>query len=129
LAAIPPASVAQAQAEPTPATSSGAGLRVAGIGIGAVGVAAVVSGVFLGLHANKLFEQATEANRSYDYSKDQSSKTYRTMEWIALGVGGAAIVTGGVLYFLGASKRGNPPVAIAPLIAPGTGGAALFARF
>lgn len=128
-AATPTTAAAQVQAEPAPSVSSGHGLRVTGVALGAVGVVGMAAGIYFGLHANSLYGEATKPNTVYDYSKDQSSKTFRTMEWVALGVGGAAIATGAVLYYMGASRRGTSPVAITPMVAPGTGGATLFARF
>ena len=65
----------------------------------------------------------------FDSSKYDPSKTYRTMQWVTLSVGAAAIVTGGVLYYLGASKKSASPVAIAPIVGPGLGGAALSTSF
>jgi tetratricopeptide (TPR) repeat protein len=125
-----PEQVAQVQAQPEPAQSTGRGLRIAGVTIGIVGVASAVTGVVLGLHANSLYQQATTPGSPYDPSKDQSSKTFRTLEWVSLGVGGAAIVAGSVLYYLGASaKSASASVAVMPLIAPGAGGAAIFGRF
>jgi tetratricopeptide (TPR) repeat protein len=118
------------QVQPDAAQSKGRGLRIAGVTIGVVGVASAVTGVFLGLHANSLYQQATTSGKPYDASKDQSSKTFRTLEWVSFGVGGAAILTGGLLYYLGASaKSATSAVAVMPLIAPGAGGAAVFGRF
>jgi hypothetical protein len=48
---------------------------------------------------------------------------------VTLGVGAAAAVTGGVLYYLGARATSTPAVAVLPFAAPGAGGATLFARF
>jgi tetratricopeptide (TPR) repeat protein len=123
-----PAPMTQMQTLPPPVSSTGSGLRIAGITVGAVGVAGVVTGIFLGLHANSLYDESTSG--IYNDDKYQSSKTFRTMEWVSFGLGAAAVVTGGVLYYLGASaKPANPPVAIVPVAGPGTGGAALLGRF
>ncbi len=131
-APLPPPSnpIVPVQAEAAPPASAGRGLRIAGIATGAVGVAGVVTGVFLGLHANTLFDEATKPGSVYDDGKYQDSKTFRTLEWVSFGVGAAAIVTGGVLYYLGYSAKSNAPsVALVPIAAPGTGGAALCGRF
>jgi tetratricopeptide (TPR) repeat protein len=125
---VAPVSVLQAQ--PAPAPSSGRGLRIAGIAVGAVGVAGVVTGVVLGLQATSLHDDAVKAGSVYDDSKFQSAKTYRTMAWASLGVGAAAIATGGVLYYLGAtSSSAGQPVTVVPVVAPGMGGAAIAATF
>ena len=123
-----PELVTRAHAEPSQGT--GLGLRIAGIAVGTVGIGGVVAGVFLALHGNTLHEQATKPGSPYDDSKEQSSKTFRTLGWVCIGVGGAAVVAGGVLYFVGASSKPAPSsVAIAPFIAPGAGGAAISGRF
>jgi tetratricopeptide (TPR) repeat protein len=116
-------------AQPAADPSAGRGLRIAGIAVGAVGVASVVTGIVLGLQANTLNDEATKPGSVFDNSKYDSAKTYRTMGYVTLGVGAAAIVTGGVLYYLGASKNSSSSVAIAPMIAPGLGGAMLAASF
>jgi len=118
---------------PQPASSEdthpGRGLRIGGLVAGGVGVAAVAAGIAFGLHATSLHDQAYPAPpRAYDYSKDQDSKSFRTLEWVSFAVGGAAVITGGVLYYLGVSAS-NAPLALAPLVAPGAGGAAVFGRF
>jgi len=120
----PEATVAVAQ--PTESAHQGRGLRIAGIVSASVGVAAVVTGIAFGLHANSLQDEAYKG--TYNDSKLQDSKSFRTLQWVSIGIGGAAVVTGGVLYYLGVSAK-NAPVAFAPLVAPGMGGAAVFGRF
>jgi hypothetical protein len=51
------------------------------------------------------------------------------MEWVSFSVGGAAIVAGGLLYYFGWSAGAEAPVALAPMVAPSTGGAVLSGRF
>jgi tetratricopeptide (TPR) repeat protein len=117
------------QPAPVESAQQGRGLRIAGMATAGAGVAAVVVGIVFGVHASSLHDQAYPAPPlGYNYSKDQDSKSYRTLEWVSFGVGGAAVVTGGVLYYLGLSAK-NAPVAIAPIFAPGAGGAAVFGRF
>ncbi len=126
--AAPP--VIPVQAPAAPPASAGSGLRSAGIAVGAVGVAGVVSGIFFGLHASSLHDDATRPGSVFDDSKYQDSKTFRTLEWVSLSIGGAAIVTGSVLYYLGYSaKSANAAVALVPVAAGGVGGAALCGRF
>jgi tetratricopeptide (TPR) repeat protein len=116
------------QAQAAAPASTGRGLRIAGITVGALGVAGVVTGVFFGVHANSLHDEATSG--TYDDSKYQDSETFRTLQWVSVGVGAAAIVTGGVLYYLGyAAEPAGPQVAIVPIAGPGAGGAALCGRF
>jgi tetratricopeptide (TPR) repeat protein len=127
---VEPVPVIREQAQPERAQTAGRGLRIAGIGIGATGVAGVVTGIALGLHASSLYKEANTAGNPYDYAKDQSSRTFRTLEWVSFSVGGAAIATGAVLYYFGASaKSASTSVAVAPFLAPGAGGAAISGRF
>jgi tetratricopeptide (TPR) repeat protein len=113
---------------PPPSAHDGRGLRIAGIVTGGVGVAAIVTGIILGVHASSLHDEAYKG--TYDSEKDDASKNYRTFSWVAIGVGATAVVTGGVLLYLGLrSKEPAPSVGLAPLLSPGAGGAALFGRF
>jgi tetratricopeptide (TPR) repeat protein len=124
-----PVPVVQAQPAP-PAASPGRSLRIAGITVGVLGVAGVAAGIVFGVHATSLHDEAVKPGSVYDDSKYQSSKSFRTLEWVSLGVGGAAIITGGVLYYLGATaKSSGHPVAIVPVVGPGIGGAALSGSF
>jgi hypothetical protein len=109
--------------------SQGRGLRIGGIVAAGVGVAGAVTGVVLVLHGNSLHDEAFATGSQFDSSKYDSSKTFRTMGWVAVGVGAAAVATGVTLYILGARASSEPSVSVAPMVAPGTGGAALFGRF
>jgi tetratricopeptide (TPR) repeat protein len=124
-----PSAPAPQPAQPTTLAQEtpGRGLRIAGITTAAVGVAGVGLGVAFGLHANTLHEEAFSPR--WDPEKFDSSKSYRTLEWVSFSVGGAAIVAGGLLYYFGWSAGSEAPVALAPLLAPGTGGAVLCGRF
>lgn len=130
VAPAPTASVLAPQPEqraPLPKENPGRGLRIAGLTTAGVGVVGVGLGVVFGLHANTLHDEAY--NPRWDAAKFDSSKTYRTMEWVSFGVGGAAIVAGGLLYYFGWSASTEAPVALAPMVAPSTGGAVLSGRF
>ena len=84
--------------------------------------------IYLGVHATSLYDDAY--NTTYDSSKEQSSKTFRTLEWVSIGVGAAAVATGAILIIVGATSKGQRLlVALAPLLAPGVGGASIFGRF
>ena len=120
------------QTTPAPAPKSegkpGRGLIIAGIVTGGVGVLAIGGGVFSGVHASSLYDEAYQGQ--YDSSKEQSSKTFRTLEWVSFVVGGAAVATGTILIIVGATSKGeSSTVALAPLLAPGVGGASVFGRF
>jgi tetratricopeptide (TPR) repeat protein len=130
VASAPAASVIAPRPEqpaPLPKENPGRGLRIAGLTTAGVGVVGVGLGVAFGLHANTLHNQAYSPR--WDAAKLDSSKTYRTMEWVSFSIGGAAIVAGGLLYYFGWSAGAEAPVALAPMVAPGTGGAVLCGRF
>jgi tetratricopeptide (TPR) repeat protein len=109
--------------------SQGRGLRIGGIVAAGVGVAGAVTGVILVLHGNSLHDESIAAGSQFDSSKYDSAKTFRTMGWVAVGVGAAAVATGVTLYILGSRTGSEPSVSVAPVVAAGTGGAALFGRF
>jgi tetratricopeptide (TPR) repeat protein len=109
-----------------PATS-GRGLRIGGVVVSCVGLAGIGTGVFFGIHSNSLYTQARQG--TWDPAKDDSSKTFQVLEWVSLGVGGAAVATGIVLYIVGATaKSPSETVSFVPLLAPGVTGIALAGR-
>jgi len=124
---VEPPPLAPVQAQATPQPSAGRGLRIAGIAVGAVGLAGAATGVFLVLHANSLHDEAVKG--VYDDGKYQDAKTFRTLGWVSLGVGAAAVATGGVLYYLGYSAKRAQSVALVPTVGAGAAGALLCGRF
>jgi hypothetical protein len=112
------------QSGPQPASDSGAGLRTAGIITAAFGGAAVVTGVILNLKVNSMASDMQKTN-GYTDSKDSDRKTYVSLGWAGYGVGAACVVTGAVLYYLGARSGapGAASVAFVPALAPGQAGA------
>ena len=92
--------------EPMP----GKGMRVAGIVTMGVGVAAIGAATFFGLRARSLaneLEDATRAGQPWSQDladKESRGKTMNTLSLVGFGVGAAAVVTGGILYYLGARK-------------------------
>ncbi|WP_428263349.1 hypothetical protein [Haliangium sp.] len=118
--------------EPPPA-GAGRGLRIAGLATAAAGVVALGLGVKFGLDADAAGEDLstkppgapwTEADRTLVSDGEAAERNM----FIALGVGGAAVVAGGVMYFLGASAAAESPMITA---APGQGGfqVAILGRF
>ena len=89
---------------------SGKGMRVAGIVTMGVGVAAIGAATFFGLRARSLaseLEDATRAGQPWSQDladKESRGKTMNTLSLVGFGVGAAAVVTGGILYYLGARK-------------------------
>lgn len=120
----PPASLTRATAEPperrfTRATWTAAGVGVAGIG----------AGTALGLRARSQWQQARRdcdgSNNCSDAADALIERSRRDGNIATLGfaIGGAALITGVVLYVRSPRSRGRP-VQLAPLIAPATTGAA-----
>jgi hypothetical protein len=114
--APPPAPAAVVQPSPTapppPVTNPGAALRVTGLVVGGVGVATLATGLLLNLKANSL---ADDANKTHDPATESSQKSYKTGSQVCYGLGGAALVTGVVLYVVGRAK-GSPEVPAVALL-------------
>lgn len=124
------AGVLDSKTAATEAPTRGRGLRIGGIAAASVGVAGVVAGVVMVLHGNSLHDESIKAGATFDSAKFDSAKTYRTVGWVCLGVGAAAVATGATLYVVGSrAATEQPSLALAPLWAPGTGGAAILGRF
>jgi hypothetical protein len=115
---------------PNEEPNQGRGLRIGGIVVAGVGVAGVAAGIVMVLHGNSLHDESITPGAPFDSAKFDSAKTYRTVGWIALGVGAAAVATGVTLTIVGShAGSSKSSVALAPLVAPGTAGAAVLGRF
>jgi len=130
---VPPSSISE-QVEPSPVPSvvaksaqtgseprtGGSGLRTAGIVIGACGVAAAASGVIFSVETKNVQNEVTSDNdrRSFDRKKYDNGKLYSELQWVGYGVGGAAILGGAVLYFLGARETSptKDSISVAPAV-------------
>ncbi len=130
---LPPPVDVTAQTEPRPAVPEeaprpGKGMRVAGIVTMGVGAAALAGGVVFGLRAKSLasdLEDATHAGMPWSQDladKESQGKTMNTLAIVGYCAGAAAIVTGGILYYLGATKASRAAderTAIVPAVGPG----------
>ncbi|HUJ63104.1 MAG TPA: tetratricopeptide repeat protein [Kofleriaceae bacterium] len=103
-----------------PATSSDSHdlERYAGIGTAGVGVAMIVTGAFFGYKSSTLSNQVSGACTSgclwSDVSDiDKYARLDATVQWWLYGLGAAAVVTGGVLYWHG-SRSEHSSVIVAP---------------
>jgi tetratricopeptide (TPR) repeat protein len=101
-------------------------LELAGIGVGALGVASLALGAtFAGLTASintKLNHPAADA--PFDPSLAERGNTYQALEGVFFAVGGAALVTGVVVYAVGA-KRARAASHVVPVVGPQGAGASL----
>jgi hypothetical protein len=90
---------------------------------------------------NEESSNACESNAALLDMKS-SGDTKRTMGYVFYGIAGAALVTGGILLYLNRETsyeitadqyrkelKAKKPVAVAPMVAPGTAGAMVFGRF
>jgi tetratricopeptide (TPR) repeat protein len=107
--------------EDQPATRPGRTLRIAAIASGVVGLAAVGGGVACLLVARSRDEEAVRLP-VYDAAREQSLKsdasTARTAGYVALGVGGAAVVTGAVLAIVGWHADAPGTISLQPVLGP-----------
>ncbi|HKE19163.1 MAG TPA: hypothetical protein VKB80_30015 [Kofleriaceae bacterium] len=120
-APAPPPAVVSAPVEPAP--RPGRRLRIAGIATGAAGAAALAVGVYFGLRARSLADQASRAD-VYDPDLDDRGESAERAMLIGAGIGAAALATGAVLYVLGrragagAGAEEAPALTIVPSLAP-----------
>jgi len=112
-----------------PRPAAGRGLRVAGVVAGAVGLVGIGGGVFFSLRARSLSDSVSSASR---YSPDdaQSGKNAAVLQWVCYGAGGAAVVTGALLYWKGRRQGADQPTfSLVPLLGPNSVGLASAGRF
>jgi len=111
----------------------GRGRRMTAIGIGAAGVAALGAGIactLVGRHKFDAINDDAAADRPYNESNG-NWKTYETAAVALYVVGGAALVTGTVLYLNGrrSETSGTATMSLRPVITPSRAGASLSVRF
>jgi hypothetical protein len=123
--ATAPAS-ADLAASPSP-NSAGAGLRWAGIASAGVGVAGLALGIVLNIKANGIADDISAPN-VYSRKRESDRSSYETWGRVGYGVGGALLVTGGVLYYLGLRER-SASITVAPAVGPGMSGALVGGTF
>ncbi len=123
---LPPPSLPPSPPHHVAVAHASTGERVAGIVVAGVGVATAAVGGYFGAQAQSLASQVRAACASgceYDTvkSKDQQGRSDETLQYVLYAAGGAAIVTGAIVFALGSRNHVETPVAVAPL----PGGAAL----
>ena len=138
----PPQVTTAAPVAATPAPSStdaapnphaGRSKRIAGVVIAAAGLAIIGGGIVSGVLAKNASDKISTENANhlpYDESTYNAGKTDQIIEGVLLGVGGAALVTGGVLYFVGRHEAKQASVAtVAPLLSPTSAGVVVRGSF
>jgi len=91
--------------------AGGRGLRIAGIASGGAGVVLIGAGVVFGLRARAVADEASGWTTFDPHRYDQGQAAQRDM-FVLTGAGAAALVAGGVLYYLGhraGERRGGDP--------------------
>jgi hypothetical protein len=101
-------------------TASGRNLRIAAIAAGAAGLVALGVGAYFGVRARSLSDQVSNAE-AYDGSRDRDGKAANRNMLSFAGFGGTALVTAGILYYLGhragQTAASDGTVTIAPVMA------------
>jgi hypothetical protein len=101
---------------------AGRGLRVAGVVAGLVGLVGIGGGVYFSLHAKSLSDSVSNASR-YSPADAQSGKNAAVLQWVCYGTGGAALVTGALLYWRGHTRGTDKTTfSLAPLFGPSSVG-------
>ena len=89
-------------------------LRVVGLISGGVGVVALGLGTYFALDARSAASDAESGTGTWDPSVQTRGRNAQRNARISLAVGGAAVVTGAVLYILGRSRASESSVAVTP---------------
>jgi len=105
--------------------SAGSGKKVAALVTGGAGLIAIATGAYFGRKASRIGDEVTRTCKDgCDWSlvadRDAEGRSAERTQWILYGVGAAGLVTGGVLYFLGARDHAKRVA-----IVPRTGGGAV----
>jgi tetratricopeptide (TPR) repeat protein len=120
--AVPPSPIVSAPAAADLTRKPGRNLRIAGLVTGSVGAGAVIAGAIFGLRARSLSSHVAKAD-TFNRSDDSAGQRAETLQWVFYGVGAGAVVTGGVLYFLGMSSSSSASsVSLSPMVGPGGAG-------
>jgi tetratricopeptide (TPR) repeat protein len=123
--------------ELSPPSSSGRSMKVAGVVTAGAGVGLVITGAVFGMMARNAqsdIEKAVDTGAPYDPELDAAGRRNAKISAITLGVGAAAVVTGGVLYFLGArsakpASSAEASLRIVPTVSAETAGLTLDVRY
>jgi tetratricopeptide (TPR) repeat protein len=108
----------------TTATPPGRTLRIAGLATAGAGVIVLGAGIYFGLHAKSLSNDAAGWD-TFDQGKYDDGKAANRNMYIFTGIGAAAVIGGGVLYYLGhsagksgAAAEAGDAVTFAPIVGP-----------
>lgn len=101
----------------------GKGLRLAGMVSGGAGVLGLGVGVMFHLRASSISDELSSPGNPYDAGKDSDGESAETLSYVAFAAGGALLVGGAAMYFLGrrAGKSGER-LAVLPAVSAGSFG-------
>ena len=119
----PAAGIQASAADPSPPSAAGRSLRLAGLATAGAGVVGLGIGIVFGLKARSISNEASGWT-TFDPQRDDQGKADERKMVVLTSIGGAAIVTGGVLYYLGHRAR-QPGDAGAITFAPHLGASAI----
>jgi tetratricopeptide (TPR) repeat protein len=95
---------------------SSSGKRIAGMASGGAGVVLISAGIYFGHHARSISNELSEHDGPWTDAllarQDEATRSETTM-FVCVGLGAAAAITGGVLYYLGRDGSSDS-VAIVP---------------
>jgi hypothetical protein len=112
----PSADAAEVQAA---APRSMTSLQWGGIGVAGAGVVAIGAGIYFGLEAKSISDEASDWD-TFDPERFDEGEAAERNSIIALSVGAACVATGGVLYYLGRRSNGEgKALAMTPVMVPG----------
>jgi tetratricopeptide (TPR) repeat protein len=95
----------------------GGGLRKVGLTSAALGVISLGVSIPFGLKAKSIADELSVPGTTFDADKDASGKAAGNIHLITTVAGGALLVGGVTMYFIGRSKR-NDGVAFVPVVDP-----------
>lgn len=90
--------------------------RTAGIATAAAGAGFLGGGLLFGLSARSA---STDVSHQFDASQDSAGRRDETLQWVAYGVGAAAIATGAWLFFHGRALDASEAPALRAGVLPG----------
>ena len=97
-----------------------AGLKIAGLAVVGAGAVSIATGLYFGRRASSLGEEVSNACPGADCnwailgSKDTEGRSAETKQYVFVGIGVAAIIGGGVMYWLASREERPASIAIAP---------------
>lgn len=123
--------------EPPEGGGGGGGMRIAGLATGGVGLALIGTGVFFGLKAKSAQQDVEDAIANGEVwteeldQKDADGRSAATTSTLTLGLGAAAVVGGGVLFYLGLRKgqTESSTVSLVPQLGADHAGVTFLGRF